>query len=115
MLYYDTQVDDARYTLTVARTAAAHGAVVATRVSAVELLRSADGGRVTGARVRNEVSLPPATARAATAGYGADPGTSWRSLVTSFASPNGANAAMTGRSRPWSRSARSTRSAAPAS
>jgi glycerol-3-phosphate dehydrogenase len=54
MLYYDAQVDDARHTLTVARTAAAHGAVVATRVSAVELLRSPDGERVTGARVRNE-------------------------------------------------------------
>jgi len=54
MLYYDAQVDDARHTLTVARTAAAHGAVIATRVSAVELLRSPDGGRVTGARVRNE-------------------------------------------------------------
>jgi glycerol-3-phosphate dehydrogenase len=54
MLYYDAQVDDARHTLTVARTAAAHGAVIATRVSAVELLRSPDGARVTGARVRNE-------------------------------------------------------------
>jgi glycerol-3-phosphate dehydrogenase len=54
MLYYDAQVDDARHTLTVARTAAAHGAVVATRVSAVGLTRSADGSRVTGARVRNE-------------------------------------------------------------
>jgi glycerol-3-phosphate dehydrogenase len=54
MLYYDAQVDDARHTLTVARTAAAHGAVVATRVSAVGLLRSPDGERVTGARVRNE-------------------------------------------------------------
>jgi glycerol-3-phosphate dehydrogenase len=54
MLYYDAQVDDARYTLTVARTAAAHGAVVATRVSATEVLRSPDGTRVTGARVRDE-------------------------------------------------------------
>jgi glycerol-3-phosphate dehydrogenase len=54
MLYYDAQVDDARHTLTVARTAAAHSAVVATRVSAVELLRAADGTRVTGARVRDE-------------------------------------------------------------
>jgi glycerol-3-phosphate dehydrogenase len=56
MLYYDAQVDDARYTLTVARTAAAHSAVVATRASAVGLLRSADGERVTGARVRDEES-----------------------------------------------------------
>lgn len=54
MLYYDAQVDDARYTLTVARTAAAHSAVIATRVSAVALLRDADGIRVTGARVRDE-------------------------------------------------------------
>jgi glycerol-3-phosphate dehydrogenase len=56
MLYYDAQVDDARYTLTVARTAAAHGAVIATRASAVGLLRALDGGRVTGARVRDEES-----------------------------------------------------------
>ncbi len=54
MLYYDAQVDDARYTLTVARTAAAHGAVIATWASAVGLLRAPDGGRVTGARVRDE-------------------------------------------------------------
>jgi glycerol-3-phosphate dehydrogenase len=54
MLYYDAQVDDARHTLTVARTAAAHSAVIATRVSAVGLLRGPDGIRVTGARVRNE-------------------------------------------------------------
>jgi glycerol-3-phosphate dehydrogenase len=54
MRYYDAQVDDARYTLTVARTAAAHSAVVATRVSAVSVLRGPDGVRVTGARVRDE-------------------------------------------------------------
>jgi glycerol-3-phosphate dehydrogenase len=54
MLYYDAQVDDARHTLTVARTAARCGAVIATRVSAVSLLRSSDGERVTGARVRDE-------------------------------------------------------------
>jgi len=53
MLYYDAQVDDARHTLTVARTAAAHSAVIATRVNAVALLRGADGIRVTGARVRD--------------------------------------------------------------
>jgi glycerol-3-phosphate dehydrogenase len=56
MVYYDAQVDDARHTLTVARTAAAHSAVVATRVSAVELIRAAEGNRVTGARVRDEES-----------------------------------------------------------
>jgi len=54
MLYYDAQVDDARYTLTVARTAAAHGAVIATRASAVGLLRAPGGGPVTGAWVRDE-------------------------------------------------------------
>jgi glycerol-3-phosphate dehydrogenase len=54
MVYYDAQVDDARHTLTVARTAAAHSAVIATRVSAVGLLRGPDGIRVTGARIRDE-------------------------------------------------------------
>ena len=53
MLYYDAQVDDARHTLTVARTAAANSAVMATRVSAIGLTRDGDG-RVTGARVRDE-------------------------------------------------------------
>jgi glycerol-3-phosphate dehydrogenase len=53
MLYYDAQVDDARHTLTVARTAAANSAVMATRVSATGLTR-ADDGRITGARVRDE-------------------------------------------------------------
>src|SRR5689334_1720115 len=52
MLYYDAQVDDARHTLTVARTAAAHSAVVATRVSATGLTRA--DGRITGATVRDE-------------------------------------------------------------
>src|SRR6516165_4135797 len=56
ILYYDAQVDDARHTLTVARTAAAHKAVIATRVGAVEVLRGPDGTRVTGARVRDEES-----------------------------------------------------------
>ena len=54
LMYYDAQTDDARYTLAVARTAAAHGAVVATRAAVTGLLRSADGARVTGARVRDE-------------------------------------------------------------
>jgi glycerol-3-phosphate dehydrogenase len=52
MVYYDAQVDDARYTMTVARTAAAHGAIVLTRASATSLLR--EGERVAGARVRDE-------------------------------------------------------------
>jgi glycerol-3-phosphate dehydrogenase len=54
MLYYDAQVDDARYTVTVARTAVRHGATVLTRASAESLLR--DGSRVIGARVRDEES-----------------------------------------------------------
>jgi glycerol-3-phosphate dehydrogenase len=59
MVYYDAQVDDARHTLTVARTAAAHGAIVLTRATATSLLTSAGsaptaGDRVTGVRVRDE-------------------------------------------------------------
>jgi glycerol-3-phosphate dehydrogenase len=54
MVYYDAQVDDARYTITVARTAARHGAIIVTGASAVSLLR--DGERVTGARVRDSES-----------------------------------------------------------
>ena len=51
MVYYDAQVDDARHTLTVARTAAEHSAIVVTRASATSLLRSPDGSAVIGARV----------------------------------------------------------------
>jgi len=54
MMYYDAQVDDARFTITVARTAARYGALVVTRASAVSLRR--DGARVTGAVVRDEES-----------------------------------------------------------
>jgi glycerol-3-phosphate dehydrogenase len=57
LLYYDAQTDDARYTVTVARTAAAHGALIVNRVSAQKLLRSDEGGaegQVVGARVRDE-------------------------------------------------------------
>ncbi|MFC6879025.1 MULTISPECIES: glycerol-3-phosphate dehydrogenase/oxidase [Actinomadura] len=53
MIYYDAQVDDARFTLTLARTAAAHGAAVATRATVTGLLRGEDGERVVGARVRD--------------------------------------------------------------
>ena len=48
LLYYDAQADDARYTLTVARTAAAHGAVVATR--SVPAVAAARTGRASPAR-----------------------------------------------------------------
>ena len=50
MQYYDAQVDDARHTMVIARTAAAYGAHVATRTRVVGLLR--EGERVTGAEVR---------------------------------------------------------------
>ncbi len=41
--YYDAQVDDARHTLTVARTAALHGAALATSARAVAMLESGSG------------------------------------------------------------------------
>jgi glycerol-3-phosphate dehydrogenase len=49
--YYDAQADDARFTLTVARTAAQYGALVTTSTEVVQMLREAD--RVTGAVVRD--------------------------------------------------------------
>ncbi len=49
-LYYDAAVDDARLVLTVCRTAAAHGAVVANRCGVVRLVHD-DTGRATGAVV----------------------------------------------------------------
>jgi glycerol-3-phosphate dehydrogenase len=49
--YHDTVVDDARHTMTVARTAAHYGAVVRSSSQAVALLR--EGDRVTGVRVRD--------------------------------------------------------------
>jgi glycerol-3-phosphate dehydrogenase len=49
--YYDCQVDDARLVLTIARTAAAHGAHVATRVKVTGFLR--EGERVVGVRARD--------------------------------------------------------------
>jgi glycerol-3-phosphate dehydrogenase len=52
--YQDAQVDDARHTMAVARTAARYGAAVANSVSVVGFLR--EGGRVAGVRVRDQVS-----------------------------------------------------------
>lgn len=52
--YFDAQVDDARHTLSVARTAARHGAVIATRVSAESLIRN--GKRVAGVNARDLLS-----------------------------------------------------------
>ncbi len=49
--YYDAQADDARHTLTVARTAARYGATVLNSAEVVSFLHA--GGRVVGARVRD--------------------------------------------------------------
>ncbi|GAA2523528.1 glycerol-3-phosphate dehydrogenase/oxidase [Winogradskya humida] len=49
--YYDAQVDDARHTMFLARTAAAYGAHVANRTEVVGFLR--EGARVTGVRVHD--------------------------------------------------------------
>lgn len=49
--YYDAQVDDARHTMFLSRTAAAYGAHVASRTRVVSLLRESD--RVVGARVKD--------------------------------------------------------------
>jgi len=49
--YYDAQVDDARHTMTVARTAAHYGAAVANSARVIGFLR--EGERVTGVRVRD--------------------------------------------------------------
>ena len=49
--YWDAQVDDARHSMTVARTAAAYGALCANRARVVGLLRQ--GERVTGAVIRD--------------------------------------------------------------
>jgi glycerol-3-phosphate dehydrogenase len=49
--YYDAQVDDARHTMFIARTAAAYGAHVATRARVVEFLK--EGERVCGALVQD--------------------------------------------------------------
>jgi glycerol-3-phosphate dehydrogenase len=49
--YWDAQVDDARHTFTVARTAARHGAALATSARVVGLLR--EGERVSGATVKD--------------------------------------------------------------
>ncbi len=51
LLYYDAQMDDARHTLTVARTAAAYGATILNSARVVELTRA--GERITGAIVED--------------------------------------------------------------
>jgi glycerol-3-phosphate dehydrogenase len=49
--YYDCQVDDARWVMTIARTAQSHGALVATRTKVTGFLR--EGERVVGVRARD--------------------------------------------------------------
>lgn len=52
--FSDAQIDDARHTVAVARTAAAYGAAIATRTSVLKLLRQ--DGRVVGALLRDELT-----------------------------------------------------------
>jgi glycerol-3-phosphate dehydrogenase len=52
--YWDAQVDDARHTMELARTAASYGATVLTSTRAIDLLR--EGERVVGAQVRDQES-----------------------------------------------------------
>ncbi len=49
--YWDAQVDDARHTMTIGRTAARHGAAVVTSAKVTDLLR--EGERVAGATVKD--------------------------------------------------------------
>jgi glycerol-3-phosphate dehydrogenase len=49
--YFDAQVDDARHTMSIARTAARHGAVIATRILCEGVIR--EGKRVVGVEVRD--------------------------------------------------------------
>ena len=49
--YFDAQVDDARHTMMIARTAARHGAVIATGIKVESLVK--DGKRVIGVKARN--------------------------------------------------------------
>ncbi|HEX8345194.1 MAG TPA: glycerol-3-phosphate dehydrogenase/oxidase [Actinoplanes sp.] len=60
--YYDVRIDDARHTLTLARTADRYGAQVISRARVTDVLRA--GGRVTGVRVRDELTGDTGTVRA---------------------------------------------------
>ncbi len=76
LLFHDGMEDDARYTLTVARTARADGATVVTRACADGLIE--DGGRVVGVRVRDvlggdELEVHARVVIDATGVWGADP------------------------------------------
>ena len=52
--YFDAQVDDARHTMSIARTAAKYGAVITTRTICEEVIKN--GKRVVGAKIRDLVS-----------------------------------------------------------
>lgn len=60
--YYDAQVDDARHTMMIARTAATYGAALATSARVTGLTR--DGDRVTGAQITDLESGDEFTVRA---------------------------------------------------
>ena len=60
-LYYDATADDARLTLTIARTAAEHGAVVVNRARVVEIVHR--DGRVAGAVVEADGTIIEVAAR----------------------------------------------------
>src|SRR3954451_21385110 len=59
--YYDAQCDDARHTMTLARTAAAYGAVVRTSTEVVGFVR--EGGRIVAAELRDTETGDTATVR----------------------------------------------------
>ena len=61
-LYYDAQTDDARYTLTLARTAANHGAVLANHAAVTRLCKGANG-QIEGATVEADGRTFDVTAR----------------------------------------------------
>ena len=63
-VYYDAEADDARVTLTVARTAAAYGAIVANRCEVVALTRDQSGSTVDGAVVHDRLTGESITVRA---------------------------------------------------
>lgn len=52
--YFDAQVDDARHTMMIARTAAKYGALVGTRIKCESLLK--EGKRIVGAKVRDLIT-----------------------------------------------------------
>lgn len=60
--FFDAQVDDARYALSVLRTAVAHGAVALSRCAVTGLV--SEGGRVVGASVRHVEDATVSTVRA---------------------------------------------------